>query len=49
MQHEGHNMEIEARIRDYVMKNLLFGSGQYPYQDSDSFLATGVVDSFGVV
>jgi acyl carrier protein len=42
-------MEIEARIRDYVMKNLLFGSGQYPYQDSDSFLATGVVDSFGVV
>jgi acyl carrier protein len=42
-------MEIEARIREYVMKNLLFGQGPYPYADTDSFLATGTVDSFGVV
>jgi acyl carrier protein len=42
-------MEIEARIREYIVKNLLFVDGPYPYQDTDSFLATGTVDSFGVV
>lgn len=42
-------MFVEESIRQYVTQNLLFLDGPYPYPDETSFLASGVMDSFGVV
>lgn len=42
-------MEIEAQIKDYIAKNLLFSDNGFPYADSVSFLDEGIVDSIGVM
>lgn len=42
-------MEIEADIRAFVAKNLLFSDGGYSYADDVSFLREGIIDSLGVL
>lgn len=42
-------MEIEAKIRDYIARNLLFSSNGFNYPDTTSFLEEGIVDSQGVM
>ncbi len=42
-------MEIEAQIRKYVAQNLLFSDDGFEYDDDDSFLQEGIVDSVGVL
>jgi acyl carrier protein len=42
-------MEIEAQIRKYVAQNLLFSDDGFGYDDDDSFLQEGIVDSVGVL
>ena len=42
-------MTIEAQIKDYIAKNLLFSSDGFKYSDSASFLEEGIVDSQGVM
>jgi acyl carrier protein len=42
-------MEIEARIRNYVAQNLLFSDNGFEYDNDDSFLQEGIVDSVGVL
>ena len=42
-------MEIEAQIRKYVAQNLLFSDNGFEYDDDDSFLQEGIVDSVGVL
>ncbi len=42
-------MEIEAEIRDFIVRNLLYVEGGYPHADDASFLDEGVVDSVGVL
>ncbi len=42
-------MEIEAEIRDFIARNLLYAEGGYPHSDDASFLDEGVVDSVGVL
>ncbi|RME76553.1 MAG: acyl carrier protein [Chloroflexi bacterium] len=42
-------MDIEARIQDYVAKNLLFSDNGFEYGNDDSFLEEGIVDSTGVL
>jgi len=42
-------MEIQNKIRDYVAKNLLFSDNGFGYDDDDSFLQQGIVDSMGVL
>lgn len=42
-------MEIEAQIRKYVSENLLFSDNGFEYDDDDSFLQEGIVDSVGVL
>jgi acyl carrier protein len=42
-------MDINAQIRDYIAKNLLFSDSGFPYKDDDSFLNEGIVDSVGVM
>lgn len=42
-------MEIEAAIRAFVARNLLFTEDGYSYPDGASFLREGIVDSLGVL
>jgi acyl carrier protein len=42
-------MEINAQIREYITKNLLFSDSSFAYDDDDSFLQEGIVDSVGVM
>ncbi len=42
-------MTIEAQIKEYIAKNLLFSSDGFKYSDDASFLEEGIVDSQGVM
>jgi acyl carrier protein len=42
-------MSIEAQIKDYIAKELLFSSDGFGYADEASFLEEGIVDSQGVM
>ncbi len=42
-------MEIQAKLRDYIAQNLLFSDNGYGYDDDDSFLEEGIVDSVGIM
>ncbi|MCC7128876.1 MAG: acyl carrier protein [Anaerolineae bacterium UTCFX2] len=42
-------MTIEAQIKDYISKNLLFSSDGFNYPDDASFIDEGIVDSQGVM
>jgi acyl carrier protein len=45
----GGSEQIEAKIRDFVARNILFAEDGFPYSDDASFLATGTIDSLGVL
>jgi acyl carrier protein len=40
---------LVPEIRAFVLTNFLFGQGGDAVTDSDSFLATGIIDSTGVL
>ena len=40
---------IEAKIREFVARDILFSEAGYPHPDDASFLQAGVIDSLGVV
>ncbi len=40
---------IEAKIRTYIAKNILFTGNGYPYSDDASFLNEGIIDSMNVL
>jgi acyl carrier protein len=42
-------MTLEAEIKEYIAKNLLFSDNGFPYPDEASFLEEGIVDSVGVM
>ena len=42
-------MEINVQIRDFIAQNLLFSDNGFQYDDDDSFLQEGIVDSVGVM
>jgi len=42
-------METNAKIREYIAKNLLFSDNGFAYDDDDSFLEEGIVDSLGIM
>lgn len=41
--------EVRERIRTYVKENFLYMRPDFEFQDTDSLLGQGVVDSMGVV
>lgn len=41
-------MQIESKIREFILKNLYYSEDSF-INDEDSFLATGVIDSMGVM
>jgi acyl carrier protein len=42
-------MEINTKIRNFIARNLLFSDNGFGYDDNDSFLQEGIVDSVGVM
>jgi acyl carrier protein len=42
-------MNVEAMIRNYIAKNILFSGDGFPYRDDVSFLNEGIVDSANVM
>lgn len=40
---------LVPEIRAFVLNNFLFGQGGDAFKDDDSFLATGIIDSTGVL
>jgi len=40
---------IEAKIKEYIAKNILFSDNGFPYEESASFLEEGIVDSVGIM
>jgi acyl carrier protein len=42
-------MDLEAEIRDFIARNLLYNESGFPHGDDASFLDEGVVDSVGVL
>jgi acyl carrier protein len=42
-------MNIEPAIRQYVDTNLLYGADGVEYDDQQSFLEAGIIDSLGVM
>ena len=38
---------VAASVRDYLARNFLFSDQGYAYEDSASFLESGIIDSFG--
>lgn len=41
--------EIQETLRDYIAQNILFAPEGFAYNDDDSFLENGILDSTGVV
>jgi len=42
-------MTIKDQLKDYIARNLLFSDNGFKYDDDDSFLEEGIVDSIGVL
>ena len=42
-------MTIKEQLKDYIARNLLFSDNGFKYDDDDSFLEEGIVDSIGVL
>ena len=45
----GPGREIEAEIREFIARNLLYTDGGLPHGDDASFLDEGTIDSIGVL
>lgn len=41
--------EIQQILREYIAQNILFAPDGFAYNDDDSFLENGILDSTGVV
>ena len=42
-------MAIEDQIKQYIAENLLFSDNGFGYDDDDSFIQKGIIDSVGVL
>ncbi len=42
-------MTIEEQIKEFISRDLIFSPDNFPYQDDDSFLDRGIVDSIGIM
>lgn len=47
--HSTANTLIEARIREFITRDILYSESDYPHSDDASFIKEGVIDSLGVV
>jgi len=42
-------MSIEEKVKNFISENILFSDIGYPFNENDSFLEKGVVDSMNVM
>jgi len=42
-------MSIEEKVKNFISENILFSDIGYPFNEDDSFLEKGVVDSMNVM
>jgi acyl carrier protein len=49
MQKPTTNENIKTTIRQFIVKNFLFGDDDNEFRDDDSFLEKGIVDSTGIL
>jgi acyl carrier protein len=42
-------LEIKSKLREFITENFLFGSDEDGFDDDDSFLDNGIIDSTGVL
>jgi acyl carrier protein len=42
-------MTVEEQIKEFISKNLIYSNNGFHYDDQDSFLAKGIVDSTGIM
>jgi len=40
---------IRSNVRSFIIRNFLFGADNDSFADQDSFLATGIMDSTGIL
>jgi acyl carrier protein len=40
---------LESKIKEFIVRNLLYSGNSYKYSDDASFLEEGIVDSQGVM
>jgi acyl carrier protein len=43
------SLTVEQSIRQFVVSNFLFGDASRPLEANESFLASGIVDSTGIL
>lgn len=41
--------EVAGLLKSYISENILFSDNGFPYDDQDSFLEKGVVDSINIL
>ena len=41
--------EIKTKVRDFIAETFLIGEEKDSFDDSDSFMATGIIDSTGIL
>ena len=41
--------EIEEELREFIIKNYLFGQEDVQFENDDSFMERGIIDSTGVL
>jgi acyl carrier protein len=49
MTEPNNNQQIEQQVREFISRNMLYSSGEFPHSDDASFLQEGIIDSFGVM
>ncbi|MBL7095773.1 acyl carrier protein, partial [candidate division KSB1 bacterium] len=41
-------MKVDVQVRDFVNENFLFGNTNVTFNNNDSFIEKGIIDSTGV-
>jgi len=41
--------DISIKLREFIVKNLLFSASGYEFDDNVSFLDEGIIDSLGII
>jgi len=40
---------VKTKLRDFIVNNFLFGTDELHFDDDDSFLEKGIIDSTGIL
>jgi len=45
----GTKENLKEQVREFIVSNFLFGDGAIQFNDEDSFLEKGIIDSTGIL